>query len=289
MILSVSRRTDIPGLYMPWFLNRLEEGFVRVINPMNRKQVREINFSDVEVIVFWTKNPKYIRQAYEKIKIPYFLQVTITPYDKYEKILNHEMIIEETIKLSQLIGKDKIIWRYDPIIINADYDIDFHLNAFEEMCILLSDHVHHVIISCYQDYRHLQVKHNPFDEYVLIDQMNQIAKRYGLKIQSCVSETPVARGACLDSDYLYEVFKLTGLKKDKNQRSACSCVESIDIGAYSTCIHGCDYCYAVKSKLQAQKYYTVHNLRADHLGPPYQGDEVIKKIEVFRQIQLGGI
>lgn len=289
MILSVSRRTDIPALYMDWFLNRLSEGYVRVQNPMNRKQVREIAFSDVDLIVFWTKNPEFILKHHKLIKRPFFLQLTITPYNEYEERLDKSQVIDHTISLSKIIGKERIIWRYDPIIVNDLYTVDHHLQAFEELCQQLHCFVDHIIISTYQDYRHLNIDHNQFETYALVSELSNIAKKYNLTMQACVSNTSVKQGSCLDADYLYRVFSLTGLKEDKNQRKGCHCVESIDIGAYSTCIHGCKYCYAVKSFDQAQKYYHNHKNVSDHLGMDYQGDETIKRVIIDRQIKLGGI
>lgn len=59
MIISASRRTDIPAYYSEWFLNRIRDGFAYVRNPMNFHQISKISLSHevVDAIVFWTKNP----------------------------------------------------------------------------------------------------------------------------------------------------------------------------------------------------------------------------------------
>ena len=70
MILSVSRRTDIPNYYSEWFINRMKEGFLYVRNPMNIHQVSKIMLSPdiVDCIVFWTKNPKPMLDKLDALK-----------------------------------------------------------------------------------------------------------------------------------------------------------------------------------------------------------------------------
>ena len=93
MIVSVSRRTDIPAFYSDWFFNRLQEGFVHGINPFNRKQVSEISLrpEDVDCFVFWTKNPAPMLERLDLLAgYNYYFQFTLTPYglsDKGEKVL----------------------------------------------------------------------------------------------------------------------------------------------------------------------------------------------------------
>ena len=82
MILSVSRRTDIPRFYFDWFLNRLQEGFVLIRNPINQHQVSRValNRQTIECIAFWTKHPKPMLPKLQNLEPdPYFVQVTINP------------------------------------------------------------------------------------------------------------------------------------------------------------------------------------------------------------------
>ena len=86
MILSVSRRTDIPNYYFEWFVNRLKEGFVYVRNPMNVHQISKIDLSPqlVDCIVFWTKNPLPMLDKINDLQsYSYYFQFTLTGYDKY--------------------------------------------------------------------------------------------------------------------------------------------------------------------------------------------------------------
>lgn len=291
MILSVSRRTDIPSFYMPWFMNRLEEGIVHVYNPMNYKQVREVYFSDVELIVFWTKNPIPFLRRMDDILIPYFIQVSITPYEKdlEHHLPNKKKVIECVQKIASKIGKEKVIWRYDPIIINDQYTIAYHLQKFEHYCKELKESVDHIVISFYQEYASHKKKiiHNHFKENELIEKMIEIAHQSDLVIRSCVSNIKgIEQGACIDPAYIKQYFNLTGFKKDPHQRQGCHCIESIDIGFYGSCINGCAYCYAVKNHSHAQAFYKKQDMNQMILGPQLCGEEKIKRVMNTRQISL---
>lgn len=124
MILSASRRTDIPCYYSEWFINRLKAGYVFTRNPMNHAQISRINLSPdiVDCIVFWTKDPANMLDRLhilDEIGYKYYFQFTLTPYGKEIECSLREksQIIETFIKLSETIGKDKVLWRYDPIIL----------------------------------------------------------------------------------------------------------------------------------------------------------------------------
>lgn len=85
MIISASRRTDIPAYYSEWFVNRIHDGFVYVRNPMNIHQISKISLSRdvVDAIVFWTKNPVPMMDKIDEFKeYPYYFQFTLTSYGK---------------------------------------------------------------------------------------------------------------------------------------------------------------------------------------------------------------
>ena len=139
MILNVSGRTDIIAFYEKWFMNRLNAGFVDVRNPFNPNLVSRINFSDVDLILFCTKNPIPILNDLGKIKIPFIFHVTITPYknDIEPNVILKTEIINAVKKISTIIGKDNIYIRYDPIFLSDKYNIDYHIKAFNKLCTLL--------------------------------------------------------------------------------------------------------------------------------------------------------
>lgn len=154
MILSVSRRTDIPGCYPEWFMNRLRDKYVMTRNPMNFHQVSQINLSPdfIECIVFWTKNAVPFMDYLEELNrmgYMYMFQYTITPYDNTleKNISDKSDIIKNVLELSEKIEKKRIVWRYDPILLNDTYTVNRHIELFEEMCSLLYTAVNHVVIS----------------------------------------------------------------------------------------------------------------------------------------------
>lgn len=264
MILSVSRRTDIPNYYSDWFYNRIKEGFVYVQNPMNIYQVSKINLSPecVDCIVFWTKNPEPMMDRLEELDAyPYYFQFTLTGYGKdiecnvpYKK----EKMIPVFQKLSDKIGKQKVIWRYDPIIFTKTYTPEYHLKAFEQIAVSLRGYTDRCVISFVDVYaknkKNMElIQAYEVDEPKQIEfakKLSEIARTNGMTIASCaenmdLEKCGIKHNCCVDKKLIEDI---TGCKisvgKDKNQRQECGCVESVDIGTYNTCKNGCKYCYA---------------------------------------------
>lgn len=153
MILSVSRRTDVPNYYSEWFFNRIKEGFLYVRNPMNAHQISKIELSKevVDCIVFWSKNPVNMLGRLDELQdYKYCFQFTLTGYGKdIEPNLpnKREDLITTFQKLSEKIGNERVIWRYDPILLTSKYVPEYHLKAFEEISIKLKGYIQKVVIS----------------------------------------------------------------------------------------------------------------------------------------------
>ena len=264
MILSVSRRTDIPNYYSDWFISRIKEGFLYVRTPMNPHQISRIDLSPdvVDCIVFWTKNPANMIEKLEHLKnYAFYFQFTLTGYGKdVEPNLpnKREELIPTFKRLSEKIGKEKVIWRYDPILISKKYTIDYHLKAFEEIASNLANHTEKVVISFIDFYsktqrntRELDIRQMTDEEMTkLAEKMAQIASRYNLIIETCAEQINLQgvgtqHGSCIDKKLIERILgcKLIA-EKDKNQRRECGCVESVEVGSYNTCLNGCKYCYA---------------------------------------------
>ena len=263
MILSVSRRTDIPAFYSDWFFNRMKEGFVYVRNPMNIHQVSRITLSPevVDCIVFWSKNPRPMLDRLGELKdYMYYFQYTINAYDQGLEagVPRKEGIINTFKVLSEAIGPKRVIWRYDPILLTETLDKDYHINYFEELAKRLEGYTNTCVISFVDLYKKTQ--RNLRDKNVrepstaemleLAAKMFVIAKHYGMNIQTCAEEIAlesvgIKHGKCIDNALIEDLLgvKLV-VSKDPNQRKECGCVQSIDIGEYNTCAHGCKYCYA---------------------------------------------
>ena len=125
VIISASRSTDIPAFYADWFMNRLHAGYCVWYNPFNQRPMY-ISFSKTKVIVFWTKNPEPMLKHLpdlDKIGIHYYFQVTLNDYvdEGFEPIVGPVAQRVEVFKrLSDTIGKEKVIWRFDPLIVTPN-------------------------------------------------------------------------------------------------------------------------------------------------------------------------
>lgn len=281
MIISASRRTDIPAFYSDWLFNRLREGFVLVRNPMNIHQVSKIRLTPdvVDCIVFWTKKPANLIQRHcdelNKIQTPFYFQFTINPYDKSiePNVPYKKHIFSTFIKLSSIVGKERLIWRYDPIIFTDKITFGYHCKFFEMMTRLLVPYTNKCIISFLDFYKKtkrnmqsINVLEPSKDIKILLCQnFHNIASRYGLKIVTCaealdLSHIGIHHGKCIDPGLIAHLCNGHILaQKDKNQREECGCIESIDIGSYNTCRHGCLYCYANFSKEAVERQSSSHN------------------------------
>ena len=264
MILSVSRRTDIPSYYSDWFFNRIKEGFVYVRNPINSHQVSKIVLTPevVDCIVFWTKNPKLMLKRLDELKeYNYYFQFTLTGYGKdIERNIPHkkEKMIPVFQELSGRIGAEKVIWRYDPILFSNKYTPEYHLKAFEQIATALKGYTEKCVISFVDEYTKIkknmealgiyELKQSELQEFA--KKIAEIAKSNGMKIASCAESIDleacgITRNSCIDKELIERIIGCRlNVNKDKNQRPTCGCVESVDIGTYNTCKNGCKYCYA---------------------------------------------
>lgn len=264
MILSVSRRTDIPNYYSDWFFNRVKEGYLYVRNPMNVHQVSSIRISPevVDCIVFWTKNPEPMLNRLDELKdYNYYFQFTLTGYGKdIECNVPHKKnkIIPIFQKLSKKIGSNKVIWRYDPIIFTEKYTMEYHLKAFEQIAKALKGYTHKCVISFVDIYAKnkkaistlmpFEISESQLIEFV--KKLQHIAVENGMEISSCAEEIDlevcgIKHNCCIDKELIENIIgcKLN-IGKDKNQRKECGCIESVEVGTYNTCRNGCKYCYA---------------------------------------------
>ncbi len=299
MILSVSRRTDIPAFYWEWFLNRVQAGFVDVRNPMNIHRVSRIDIRPevVDCIVFWTKNAGNIIPHLDQLKdYKYYFQYTINPYNKLieENVPLKKYVVENFRLLSEIIGPNRVIWRYDPILLTDMIDVDYHLRYFEELAKRLKGHTNRCVISFVDLYkktvsntRELIMKEpTDMEMHFLAHNLSSIAKDYGMEIVSCSESIDldfdgVRHGCCIDRNLIEEIvgYKID-VKKDKNQRKECGCVESVDLGAYNTCLHACKYCYANFNNMKVQTLSKKHNPLSTLLVGDLDNNDIVSERKV---------
>lgn len=276
MILSVSRRTDIPGCYSDWFFNRLQEGWLCTRNPMNPRQVSKLLLSPetIDAIVFWTKNPEPMLKRLGELKpYPYYVQFTLTGYgtDLEPGVPpKKEHMLTVFQKLSDTIGADRVIWRYDPILFTPKYTPDYHRKAFAQIAEALEGHTGRVVISFLDLYaktrRNMKgwqlIPETELEKSELLPEKERrslasfaqgladCARAHQMEIVTCaeqmdLSEYGIEHGSCIDPAWIERLLGYPiQTRKDRNQRAECGCMESIDIGTYHTCRNGCRYCYA---------------------------------------------
>ena len=270
MILSASRRTDIPGFYTDWFMNRLRDGYTLIRNPYNPRQVRRVVLHPdiVDCIVFWTKDPAPLLSRLAEIEdrgYSYCFQFTLTPYGPCleRNLRSKEEILKTFLALGERIGKNRIQWRYDPVLLTEEWTVQRHTEAFTHLCHALAPVSAGVTISFIDMYRRCRAVglHSLTSEEMreIGRNFGAIAKEYALPIQTCCEKIDLSiygirRGGCISRELLEEACgDSLLLKPAKHQRHGCGCVESVDIGAYNTCLHDCIYCYASDSQAAVQR------------------------------------
>jgi hypothetical protein len=287
MIISASRRTDIPAFYSEWFMNRIREGIVHTRNPFNKKQIKKTSLvpADVDAIVFWTRNPVPLIPALSELNersFFYYFLYTITGYPVSLETKTPPLgeAINTFQKLSDIVGPDRVMWRFDPVVISRDTPAEEIQRLFEFIARALRGYSHKVIISFLNYYpkirKHLQIAgvQETMELPAILNiskSLVEIAAIYGFNLQSCAQNInlnglAIKQGSCIDGNFI-EKFShtFTNFNRDTNQRKECFCVKSIDIGAYNTCLHGCVYCYASRSEHLAMKNFSLHNPQSPFL------------------------
>ena len=263
MILSASRRTDIPAFFHEWFFNRVKEGFVLVRNPMNAGQVSRVTLTPdiVDCIVFWTKNPEAMIPWLDRLeKYHYYFQFTLTPYGKETEahLPGKAKIIDTFRRLSDRLGAYKVVWRYDPIFVNTKYTVSYHVEHFGIIANALRGYTEKATISFIDMYSKTErnmsgQKPEAISQETkreIARQLADTARENSLAIETCAQDIElcqygITRAKCIDDNLVSRIIGcLIDIRKDKSQRRECGCVASVDIGAYNTCLHGCLYCYA---------------------------------------------
>lgn len=280
MIISASRRTDIPCYYGKWLVNRLRKNFVYVANPFNGKQVSRVTLTPelVDCLVFWTKNPEpFFAQLpqIDSMGYHYYFQFTLTSYDANleQGVPKKKTVIDTFKKLSDIIGAEKVIWRYDPILMTDTYNDYYHRKWFD----YLAGQLHRYTRKCSISFLHLYKKcernlqdiplHQltPDRRKQLTEGFAEIAGKYSLKLESCAltedyRHLGVNPGRCVDDSLAATITgRDIGYKKDRNQRSQCCCTESVDIGSYNSCLNFCRYCYANSSERLVRTNVRTHD------------------------------
>jgi len=275
MIVSVSRRCDIPRFQFKWFMERIDAGYVEAVNPYNARQIKRISLvpagvkpeDGVELFVFWTRDPRQILANADELTkrgFRFYVMTTVTgyPVELEPSMLRTQKALTAMKGLAQKIGPEKVIWRYDPIIFSNITGEDFHRGNFPALARELSGSVKRVIISMYNEYPKSKLRFEGMERAGqlhlceagiscagLLTDLAQCAQAEGMEIQSCASGEDfspygIKPGACVDGALINKLWGIELTGKDRYQRPHCLCGKSVDIGAYGICGAHCVYCYA---------------------------------------------
>lgn len=285
VIVSASRSTDIPAFYADWMLSRLRQGYCTWINPFNRQEYK-VSFKNTRLIVFWSKNPKSMLERLADVEVlgfkQYYFQFTLNDYVT-EGLEPNVPGVEERIdtfrRLADKIGKERVIWRFDPLLLTDKITIEVLLDRIAKIGRRLKGYTEKLVFSFIDiaSYRKVQKNLSSLGcrEFSAEEQVRfaislaSLNEMLGFRLATCAEEVNldkygIMHNKCIDDELMLREFnadaklmefigaerdifgKLTirKSKKDKGQRKSCGCVTSKDIGMYNTCPHLCRYCYA---------------------------------------------
>ncbi len=294
MVLNVSGRTDIVAFYMDWFINRIKAGYFIVRNPFYPKLLHRIDWEDVDMVVFCTKNPKNLLNNIDKIDKPFIVQVTLTPYlEDIEVNTPQKSDVIDAIKcLAEIIGANRVMVRYDPIIKNSKYTIDYHIDFFKRLTEELDGYTKTIIVSFVDLYKNvlnnissLKLEEFTEDDYERIGvNFSKCAGLHGMSVQTCSEERTLFEYGFIKEDCVSEglVEAVSGkvIKKKWNARGKkCGCVMMHDVGDYNSCKHLCKYCYANYDEKKVFENTLKHDKNSPILIGKINGDEEIIKMK----------
>lgn len=296
MIISASRRTDIPAFYSEWFMNRLRAGFVYVRHPWNPRRLTRVDLQpdQVDCIVFWTKNARPMLDCLKLLDVMgyfYYFQFTITPYDSRieTKLPPKAELIKTFQQLSKQIGRQRVVWRYDPVIVSSEFSVAYHLEQFAKMAGLLRDYTEQCIFSFMDLYpkvrRNVQsiagCRADPLQAERIVRGFAETAQSCGFSLAACseaaaIGKAGIGPASCIDWNRIEaKTGSSVRAKKDSGQRPDCRCIDSTDIGAYDCCSNGCIYCYAKTNDHTVCRNRKMHDPQSPMLIGGLHGTEVI--------------
>jgi DNA repair photolyase len=272
-------------------MNRLKEGYVLIPNPRNADRLGRVELSpaNVDCIVFWTKNPIPMLgklEQLEKIGYHYYFQFTLTPYDKSieNNLPSKSELIQAFIALSERTSTERVVWRYDPIFIDETHSVTWHIEQFFQMSEILKTYTERCIISFLDPYKSISDSFRAMtnsEMTAIASEFSSIAYKCGIALFTCaevidLSQYGIAHASCIDKSLTERIIGSSiKAKGDANQRAACCCIESVDIGVYDTCPNGCAYCYATSSQKTVMRRVHVHDPKAPMFTGYPTGKEIV--------------
>jgi len=296
MIICASRRTDIPAFHSEWLMNRIREEYALVRNPVAKNVVYRVDMSprNVDLLLLMTKDPRPMIPFLEELKerrMKIGFQVTITPYGReIEPGVPDKADVAEAFRtISKMIGKDRIIWRYDPVILNDKLDIKYHQRKFGVLCKELTGYTDRCVFSFIDVREKLKgLSENGILRDVSEEEADEIGKALSdvardnrMELTLCcskydLSQYGISSRGCIDREQMM-AMNVPFEEMQTPIRDGCKCVRNIDIGEYDTCDHDCIYCYANRSTDKARKQRK-YDPNSKMLFGPVRGSDVIVEL-----------
>jgi hypothetical protein len=286
LVVSASRRTDLPAHHADWLAARIREGSCLVRNPFDARRIRTVSLlpEDLDCLVLWTRDPRpllHYLPEFEARGIRYYVHMTLTGYpaELEPGCPRPEEALAALASLSDLIGPERLVWRYDPLFVAGDLGPGFHLRNLELLSARIEGRAETLVLSLLDEYgttrarlaragfgdpvfgsprRDAGTKAAPPEPYPeLLAAIAGMAAARGFVVQSCAEPFDlegygIRKGACIDALLIRRLFGLPPGRedgsKDSGQRPACGCAPSVDIGSYGSCPAGCVYCYARRGR-----------------------------------------
>lgn len=288
--------------FSEWLLNRFREGYALSRNPFYHDVVNRIELTPetIDVVEFCSKNYRPILPRLHEItdRFNCHFHYTITAYGK--DIEPNVPCIDESIEtlkeLSAQVGKEKIIWRYDPVLLTDKYTIERHFETFDYMAERIAPYVDRCLFSFVVWYKKLRMPEllpiSDQQKERIARGLGEIAANHHLYIQTCGTKESYEQYGIQSSGSMtravYEHSLGLHFKKltEKGNRPGCKCMESRGLGDYNTCINGCRYCYANYDHEKAKENYALHDplspLMIGHLKPMTRSSPCIKRASLTK-------
>lgn len=290
MIINTGGRTDTVQYYTGWLLRRFAEGYVLVRNPRFPEKVTryELDPAVVDCVVFCSKNYASIlprlHEITDRFNTYFFYTITAYGRDMEPGVPDIDASIETLIELERIVGRERIVWRYDPVLLSERYTTEVHRRTFDDMARRLAPHVSRCVFSFVEPYRKLDRNMPELlplmeeERAYMAELLGGIAREHGLRLQACATREDfsaygVERAGCVTLEALGAANGVTFRKlAHRGMREGCVCMEMRDIGAYNSCPNGCRYCYAnADARGAAQTFRERHDptspLMLGHLRP----------------------
>jgi hypothetical protein len=278
-IVSASRRTDIPALYSRWLLRRIEAGSCEWIAPFGGRLCEvSLRPEDVLALVFWTRNPSPLLPALGDLRsagYSFYFHFTITGYPREVEVRAPPLGagLRAFRAAAEKVGPEALIWRYDPVLLGTgEFAPARHLERFREIAPQIRGATREVYFS-FSDFYGKTRKNldaasietgiafrdpDRTERREIALRLRDIAASNGMSLHACCEDALVDPAEGILKGHCVDIDKVRRLRPDAKEdlkrrptRKECGCTESVDIGAYDTCIFGCAYCYATRSRAAA--------------------------------------